>query len=80
MPHGDLIEQREQRLEAPPPTRLIDDQLVLGERAVLERLLRLGLPEPPRAEESSRERAVAEEPHPMPRAEWRHRARGTTIE
>ena len=43
---GDRAQRREQLLEQRPAAEIVDDQLVFGERAVLEGRLRLGRAEP----------------------------------
>src|SRR5579859_6075484 len=70
---GDALQRAEQHLEQVRAAELVDDQLVLRERAVLERSRGLERPEPALSDEAARERAVAEEADAMACGE-RHEA------
>ena len=66
---GDPAERPQQCLEQRPAAEIVDDQLVFGERAVLEGRLRLRRAEPAVAEEPAGDRAVAEKLDAVPPAE-----------
>ena len=66
---GDPAERPEQLLEQVPAAEIVDDQLVLGERPVLEGRPRLRRAEPAVGEEPAGDRAVAEEVDAVPPAE-----------
>ena len=57
---GHALQGAEQFLKQPPPAEVVDDQLVLGEGAVLETVARLARPDPVRRQEAPGERAVAQ--------------------
>ena len=58
---GDDPQRAEQMLEQVPAAEIIDDQLVFGERAVLEGRLWFGLPQPAVGDETAGHRAIAKE-------------------
>ncbi len=60
VPRGDTVKDGEQLLESHPPAELLDDEPVLHERPVLQRLGRFWMPEVAFREKSSGERAIAE--------------------
>src|SRR5262245_38081518 len=62
---GDPPQDLKQMLEQVPAAEIIDDELVFGERPVLEGRLGLRAAEPAVAQETARHRPVAENMHTM---------------
>ena len=76
---GDAADDRQQALEPVPATELVDDEPVLHERAVGERIGRRHA-EPARREEAAGERAVTEQADAARLAQPRHGTGRTLVE
>jgi hypothetical protein len=70
----------QQGLETVPTHRLINDEFVLGERAVLEGFARLRRAQPPLVQKAAEDRAVNEKPEAPFCGERAHRSFGPTVE